>query len=278
MTFAHSARLCRAGRVQPWSCRPSCCANSSWWRPATRSPSASPWPAGCSASAPVPSPAPFSAPAAPRPQPLFPGRRWPCALVAPLLLAARPLPAPASAAMPQGALLPLAKTFYLIPLLTLPFSALSGFAFPLAAKLASPAGGKGRRAPWPAPMSGNAWAPWPAAWPTRSGWWENSTRSRSSSLFALPLLLGAGLVSRPGRRQESRRGALLAAAAAAGRHLQRRHRPAANPGWSRQRWQGISGRRAGRRPRHQVPEPAAGTGRRPIQPVRQRPAGGRFSR
>ncbi|MBE0665888.1 MAG: fused MFS/spermidine synthase [Candidatus Aminicenantes bacterium] len=35
----------------------------------------------------------------------------------------------------QGTLLPLAKTFYLIPLLTIPFSFMSGFAFPLAAKL-----------------------------------------------------------------------------------------------------------------------------------------------
>ncbi|MCJ7524818.1 MAG: fused MFS/spermidine synthase [Candidatus Aminicenantes bacterium] len=35
----------------------------------------------------------------------------------------------------QGTLLPLAKTFYLIPLLTMPFSFMSGFAFPLAAKL-----------------------------------------------------------------------------------------------------------------------------------------------
>lgn len=35
----------------------------------------------------------------------------------------------------QGALLPLAKTLYLIPLLTMPFSFMSGFAFPLAAKL-----------------------------------------------------------------------------------------------------------------------------------------------
>ena len=39
------------------------------------------------------------------------------------------------AGISQGALLPLAETLYLIPLLTLPFSFLSGFAFPLAAKL-----------------------------------------------------------------------------------------------------------------------------------------------
>jgi spermidine synthase len=55
-------------------------------------------------------------------------------LVAPLLLAAaRSLHR--LAGVPQGALLPLAKTLYLVPLLFLPFSALSGFAFPLAAKL-----------------------------------------------------------------------------------------------------------------------------------------------
>ena len=39
------------------------------------------------------------------------------------------------AGLQQGALLPLAKTLYLIPLLAMPFSFLSGFAFPLAAKL-----------------------------------------------------------------------------------------------------------------------------------------------
>jgi spermidine synthase len=54
--------------------------------------------------------------------------------VAPLLLAAvRCLHI--LGAMPQGGLLPLARTFYLIPLLTVPFSAVSGFAFPLAARL-----------------------------------------------------------------------------------------------------------------------------------------------
>lgn len=39
------------------------------------------------------------------------------------------------AGIPQGELLPLAKTLYLIPLLTMPFSCMIGFAFPLAAKL-----------------------------------------------------------------------------------------------------------------------------------------------
>jgi len=38
-------------------------------------------------------------------------------------------------AVSQGSLLPLAKTLYLIPILSMPFSFLSGFAFPLAAKL-----------------------------------------------------------------------------------------------------------------------------------------------
>ncbi|HUU06060.1 MAG TPA: fused MFS/spermidine synthase [Patescibacteria group bacterium] len=60
------------------------------------------------------------------------------AAVAPLLLAAvRCLHL--LGVISQGALLPLAKTLYLIPLLTLPFSFLSGFAFPLAAKLRSQA-------------------------------------------------------------------------------------------------------------------------------------------
>jgi spermidine synthase len=38
-------------------------------------------------------------------------------------------------AVPQGALIPLSKTFWLIPLLTIPFSFFSGFAFPLAVRL-----------------------------------------------------------------------------------------------------------------------------------------------
>jgi spermidine synthase len=38
-------------------------------------------------------------------------------------------------AIPQGALIPLSKTFWLIPLLTIPFSFFSGFVFPLAVKL-----------------------------------------------------------------------------------------------------------------------------------------------
>jgi spermidine synthase len=37
--------------------------------------------------------------------------------------------------VPQGALIPLSKTFWLVPLLTIPFSFFSGFVFPLAAKL-----------------------------------------------------------------------------------------------------------------------------------------------
>jgi spermidine synthase len=38
-------------------------------------------------------------------------------------------------AVPQGTLIPLSRTFWLVPLLTIPFSFFSGFAFPLAAKL-----------------------------------------------------------------------------------------------------------------------------------------------
>ncbi|MDD8012932.1 MAG: hypothetical protein PHX05_05595, partial [Acidobacteriota bacterium] len=53
---------------------------------------------------------------------------------APLLLAAvRSLHA--FGAMPQGMLMPLARSLCLVPLLSLPFCALSGFAFPLAARL-----------------------------------------------------------------------------------------------------------------------------------------------
>ena len=36
---------------------------------------------------------------------------------------------------PQGALIPMGKTFWLVPLFTVPFSFFSGFAFPLAADL-----------------------------------------------------------------------------------------------------------------------------------------------
>lgn len=38
-------------------------------------------------------------------------------------------------AVPQGALIPLSKTFWLVPILTIPFSFFSGFVFPLAVKL-----------------------------------------------------------------------------------------------------------------------------------------------
>jgi predicted membrane-bound spermidine synthase len=50
------------------------------------------------------------------------------------------------AAVPQGMLLPLAKTFVLIPALTVPFSFLGGFAFPLAARLTPLPAGKAARA------------------------------------------------------------------------------------------------------------------------------------
>jgi hypothetical protein len=38
-------------------------------------------------------------------------------------------------AVPQGSLMPLSRTFWLVPLLTIPFSFFSGFVFPLAVKL-----------------------------------------------------------------------------------------------------------------------------------------------
>ena len=130
-------------------------------------------------------------------------------LVAPLLLAAtRSLHL--FGAMPQGALLPLAKTFYLIPLLTLPFSALSGFAFPLAAKLAPRPAEKAAGA-----MTG-AYA-WEALGAMAGGlaytFWlvEQLDPLTIIVLFALPLLLGAGLVSRQARAKKPGVGALLAA-------------------------------------------------------------------
>ncbi len=130
-------------------------------------------------------------------------------LVAPLLLAAtRSLHV--FGAMPQGALLPLAKTFYLVPLLALPFSALSGFAFPLAAKLAPRPAAKAAGA-----MTG-AYA-WEALGAMAGGlaytFWlvEQLDPLTIIVLFALPLLLGAGLVSRQALATPPGVGALLAA-------------------------------------------------------------------
>lgn len=130
-------------------------------------------------------------------------------LVAPLLLAGtRSLHL--LGAMPQGALLPLAKTFYLVPLLTLPFSALSGFAFPLAAKLGpqpleNAAGIMAGAYAWEslgAMAGGLAYTFWLVG---------KSDPVTIIALFALPLLLGAGIVSRQAMKKLPGSGALLAA-------------------------------------------------------------------
>jgi spermidine synthase len=109
--------------------------------------------------------------------------------VAPLLVATvRCLPV--LGAMPQGGLLPLARTFYLIPLLTVPFSLLSGFAFPLAARLR----------PRPAANASSAMAGayiWECLGALAAGllytFWMVGTFGPLLiiALFSLPLLLGA---------------------------------------------------------------------------------------
>jgi spermidine synthase len=118
-------------------------------------------------------------------------------VVAPLLLAAvRCLHR--LGGVPQGALLPLAKTFYLIPLLTVPFSLLSGFAFPLAAKLRPLAATK-----VPAAMAG-AYA-WECLGALAAGllytFWLVGKHDPLLiiALFALPVLCGAGVAARGGR-------------------------------------------------------------------------------
>ncbi|MBN2345511.1 MAG: fused MFS/spermidine synthase [Candidatus Aminicenantes bacterium] len=129
-------------------------------------------------------------------------------IVAPLLLAAaRSLHRLAD--VPQGGLLPLVKTFYLIPLLTLPFSALSGFAFPLAARLR----------PMAQPKTARAMA-WAYAWESLGamagglaytfwlvGRWDPVS---IIALYALPLLAGAWIVSCDARGRVLRAALLLA--------------------------------------------------------------------
>ena len=151
-------------------------------------------------------------------------------LVAPLLLAAvRCLHR--LGGMPQGALLPLAKTFYLIPLLTMPFSALSGFAFPLAAKLralpaekAAPAhgrrlclgmpGGAGRR---------------PGVYLLAGGEIRPALHHRPVRPAAADRV--RGLAAWAPRRRQARAGVLAGAAARPGRPSRRRRPAASIPGW-----------------------------------------------
>jgi spermidine synthase len=113
--------------------------------------------------------------------------------------------------MPQGALLPLGKTFYLIPLLTIPFSFLSGFAFPLAAKLL----------PLPAPkiprtMSG-AYA-WECLGALAGGvvytFWLVGKHNPLwiIALFSLLMLSGSGFVAKAGRGKKTLAVLLLALA------------------------------------------------------------------
>ncbi len=130
-------------------------------------------------------------------------------LVAPLLLAGtRSLHL--LGAMPRGALLPLAKTFYLVPLLALPFSALSGFAFPLAAKL-------GHQPPEKAAGTMTGAYAWEALGAMAGGlaytFWLVGKLDPVTIivLFALPLLLAAGFVSRQALEKPPFVGALLAA-------------------------------------------------------------------
>ena len=130
-------------------------------------------------------------------------------LVAPLLLAgARSLHL--LGAMPRGALLPLAKTFYLIPLLALPFSVLSGFAFPLAAKL-------GAQPPEKAAGTMTSAYAWESLGAMAGGlayffWLVGKTDPVTIIvLFALPLLLGAGIVSRQAPEKTPCAGTVLAA-------------------------------------------------------------------
>ena len=76
-----------------------------------------------------------------RPRRIVPSFAWVTMLMcisAPLLLVAVRCVQQISA-VPQGAMIPLSKTFWLVPLLTIPFSFFSGFVFPLASKL-QPAG------------------------------------------------------------------------------------------------------------------------------------------
>ncbi|MCU0276917.1 MAG: fused MFS/spermidine synthase [Acidobacteria bacterium] len=117
-------------------------------------------------------------------------------LAAPLLLAAvRSLHA--IGAMPQGMPLPLARSLYLVPLLSLPFCALSGFAFPLAARLAPRLAAREKRAAG-AIASAFAWESFGAM--AGGAIYTFLLLERLAPLpiivlFALPLLAAAGCIS-----------------------------------------------------------------------------------
>ncbi len=121
-----------------------------------------------------------------------------CAIAPLLVAAARCLHA--LGAVPQGGLLPLARTFYLIPLLTVPFSSLSGFAFPLAARLRPQPAAK-----VPATMAG-AYA-WECLGALAAGllytfWMVGKLDPLFIiALFALPVLGGAAVAAFSARRR-----------------------------------------------------------------------------
>lgn len=158
-------------------------------------------------------------------------------LFAPLLLAAaRGLYS--LGAMPRGALLPLSRTLYLVPLLMLPLSFLSGFAFPLADKLRPLAAARSPRV-----MAG-AYA-WEALGAMAGGAiYTFALVGRLDplsimALLALPLLLAAIRVARDHAGRVARYAGLLAALLAAGALFS----GASAAGESllvRQRWLGIA--------------------------------------
>jgi spermidine synthase len=105
-------------------------------------------------------------------------------------------------AVPQGTLIPLSKTFWLVPLLTIPFSFFSGFIFPLAAKLE--------------PLSALSVSQkmvrayiWECIGALAGGiiytFWllEKFNSAMIISLFTLPLLLGSILVARSEKRKKA---------------------------------------------------------------------------
>ena len=158
-------------------------------------------------------------------------------IVAPLLLAAaRSLHR--LGGVPQGALMPLAKTLTLIPLLTLPFSSLCGFAFPLAGKLCSPDPDKAAR------TMASAFT-WEALGAMAGGlgytFWlvGNFLPATIIALFALFLILGSGIACQRAMSATAFASAVLAAlllVAALGSGWTKRFES-----WLvRQRWQGIS--------------------------------------
>ena len=105
----------------------------------------------------------------------------------------------------QGMLIPLAKTFWLVPLLTIPFSFFSGFAFPLASRLEPDSYLSARQKIIRAYV-------WECVGALSAGliytFWllEKISPAMTISLFALPLLFGSALVA----AREMRKKALAA--------------------------------------------------------------------